>query len=187
MWLSWAYHLPELIRSWQLDTGPLHNKGLLANSPVLQLVLDVGEPWLGAPGVSLDVLLVGEVVLGLRIESAISMPACWKGKVAIPPAPGLAGDRMPERGWMTSRGAMFLVSLDSDCCASVARDVESGERSGRENRGHAARWHGITAALATGRCRAMAREGRRRSLAVGGPSRVVVVMRFSFRVTGYGW
>lgn len=132
MWLSWAYHLPELIRSWQLDTGPLHNKGLLANSPVLQLVLDVGEPWLGAPGVSLDVLLVGEVVLGLRIESAISMPACWKGKVAIPPAPGLAGDRMPERGWMTSRDAMFLVSLDSDCCASVARDVESGkERQGK--------------------------------------------------------
>ena len=171
MALHGAYHLPELIRSRQLETGPLHNERLLANCPVLKLVLDVGEPWLGAPGVSLDVLFVGEVVLGLGIESANSLPALSNWTGAIPPTPGLAGDPMPERGWMTSRDAMCVVSRESDCLASVARDVESGERSGWENRGHAARWHGITAALATGRCRAMAREGRRRSLAVGGPSR----------------
>lgn len=124
---------------------------------MLELVLDVGEPWLGAPGVSLDVLLVWEVVLGLRIESAICTPAFFRGGVAIPPTPGLAGDRMPERGWMTSRDAMFLVSLDSDCCASVARDVESNRGKGaagkievmrrvgtasllRSRRGGVARW-----------------------------------------------
>lgn len=124
---------------------------------MLELVLNVGEPWLGAPGVSLDVLLVWEVVLGLRIESAICTLAFFRGGVAIPPTPGLAGDRMPERGWMTSRDAMFLVSLDSDCCASVARDVESNRGKGaagkievmrrvgtasllRSRRGGVARW-----------------------------------------------
>lgn len=124
---------------------------------MLELVLDVGEPWLGAPGVTLNVLLVGEVVLGLRIESVIFFHAFSGGEFAIPPTPGLAGDRMPERGWMTSRDAMFLVSLDSDCCASVARDVESNRGKGaagkievmrrvgtasllRSRRGGVARW-----------------------------------------------
>lgn len=124
---------------------------------MLELVLDVGEPWLGAPGVTLNVLLVGEVVLGLRIESAIFFHAFSGGEFPIPPTPGLAGDRMPERGWMTSRDAMFLVSLDGDCCASVARDVESNRGKGaagkievmrrvgtasllRSRRGGVARW-----------------------------------------------
>jgi hypothetical protein len=79
---------------------------------------------------------------------------------------------------------MYLVSLDSDGLASVARDVESGERSGwkievmrrvgtasllRSRRGGVARWR--------------ERDGVGRwQLEV----RVVVVMRFSLPFYGWG-
>jgi hypothetical protein len=68
--LKWSegrrtYHLPELVRSWKLNTCALHDERLFSNRPMLELVLDVCQPWLRAAGVTLYVLFVRKVFLGL--------------------------------------------------------------------------------------------------------------------------
>lgn len=50
--------LPEFVGSRELNTGASHNKSLLVDSSMLQLELDVSQPWFCTAEISQDVLLV---------------------------------------------------------------------------------------------------------------------------------
>lgn len=63
---SEAYHLPELVRPGKLFAGSFHDEGLLLGSAMLQLELDVSQPWLRVARVAEDILLIDGVFVALR-------------------------------------------------------------------------------------------------------------------------
>lgn len=86
--LSATYHLPQFVRTRKLLASTLHYlysllianvvadridvtyKRLLVKRPILAFVVDIGQPWLYAAGISQQILLIDSVLIRLDIDQS---------------------------------------------------------------------------------------------------------------------